>query len=141
LPAFMEQMVEEFRVGHPDYSLIFQSDCTRIVRVDLRLIRQITANLISNAIKYSSVGSEVFVALHCSSEQIVLAVQDRGIGIPEAEQSRLFNAFQRASNVGDVAGTGLGLAIVQHAVNSHGGTIQLESDIDMGTKITVRIPG
>lgn len=61
-------------------------------------------------------------------------------GIPDADQASLFNAFQRASNVGRISGTGLGLAIVQQGVDLHGGTVHLESQIGVGTTFTVRIP-
>jgi signal transduction histidine kinase len=70
----------------------------------------------------------------------ILTVQDHGIGIPEQDQSNLFNQFQRASNVGEVQGTGLGLAIVKQAVDLHGGSISLESQIGTGTTVTVSLP-
>jgi two-component system, sensor histidine kinase and response regulator len=107
---------------------------------DGRLLRQIAANMISNAIKYSPQGSEVCVLLERRGDSCVLTVIDYGIGIPEADQARLFDAFQRASNVGEVQGTGLGLAIVNYAVGLHGGSVDLESKLGVGTTVTARIP-
>jgi len=82
----------------------------------------------------------VHVSLKRSHDQMELSVQDYGIGIPEADQQRLFQTFQRASNVGSVSGTGLGLAIVHQAATLHGGTVQLESKVNAGTILTVCLP-
>ena len=128
--AFMQKIVEEFQLIHSDtHTLIFKSQLNDIFMVDPRLLRQIAANLISNAIKYSPKGGEVCVLLKRSHDHVELSVQDDGIGIPEADQQHLFQTFQRASNVGNVSGTGLGLAIVQQAATLHGGTVHLESKV------------
>jgi len=70
----------------------------------------------------------------------VIEVQDRGIGIPEADRGRLFEAFHRATNVGQVPGTGLGLLIVKRCVDLHQGSIGFESVVGEGTTFTVRLP-
>jgi signal transduction histidine kinase len=70
----------------------------------------------------------------------VFRVRDRGIGIPADEIAHLFESFHRASNVGSIQGTGLGLAIVKNAVQMHGGSIGVESQVGEGTTFTVRIP-
>jgi two-component system, sensor histidine kinase and response regulator len=102
---FLKQIVEEFQLVNAEtYSIIFKSDFHDLVMVNLRLLRQIAVNLISNAIKYSPQGGEVCVSLQHIDQHMILRVQDHGIGIPEVDQSRLFNAFQRASNVGSVSG-------------------------------------
>jgi signal transduction histidine kinase len=119
---------------------VYDNRFTDTASSDPRFLQQIASNLISNAIKYSPNGSEVAVLLEGRQKEWLLMVQDHGIGIPEADQPGLFNEFQRASNVGEVKGTGLGLAIVKAAVNLHGGSIQLESQIGVGTTVTVRIP-
>lgn len=137
----LQKIVEEFQAIHAEaYSIIFKSTFNDMVMVDSRLLHQITANLISNAIKYSPHGSEIYVSLKAVDDTIVLTVQDHGIGIPDADQSHIFSAFQRASNVGEVRGTGLGLSIVQQAVELHNGTISLESQVGVGTTVTVKLP-
>ena len=143
IESFIQRIVQEFQFIHSEtHSLIFESRFAGNVNADPRLLRQIAANLISNAIKYSPQGSEVRVTLDHQDAQVALVVQDQGIGIPEADQPRLFAAFQRASNIGDVSGTGLGLAIVKQAVELHGGTVHLESKVKVGTTVTVTIhPG
>jgi two-component system, sensor histidine kinase and response regulator len=139
--AFFQSMVEDFQTIYSEtYQILFEGHFAGPLIADPRLLQQIGANLISNAIKYSPQGSEVRISLENYEEQCVLTVQDQGIGIPEDDQARLFEAFQRGSNVGPIQGTGLGLAIVKHAVDLHGGTILLESQIGSGTKITVTIP-
>lgn len=137
----VQEFVEEFQAIYGEtYTVIFESRFPNIVSADTHLLRPIAANLISNAIKYSSPGSNVHVTLEGSAEQFVLTVQDQGRGIPEADQAKLFSAFQRGSNVGEVGGTGLGLAIVKRAVDLHGGSIHFESQIDVGTRMHVTIP-
>jgi signal transduction histidine kinase len=71
---------------------------------------------------------------------LVCQVRDRGIGIPEADRSWLFNAFQRGRNVGNRPGSGLGLVIVKRCVELHGGKIYLESKPNEGTTATVTLP-
>ena len=107
---------------------------------DPRVLRQIAANLISNAIKYSPEGGEVQVSLDNGGNQYSLTVQDQGIGIPEADQPRLFAAFQRASNVKNVSGTGLGLVIVKQAVDLLSGSVSFDSQVGVGTTFIVHIP-
>ena len=78
--------------------------------------------------------------LTCQPQQAVFRIQDYGIGIPPSEQDRLFESFHRASNVGSISGTGLGLPIVKRSVDLHGGTITVDSKINIGTIFTVTIP-
>ncbi len=141
IEEFLQRIVENFQTLHGEtHPLVFESRFNDTTMADPRLLRQITTNLISNAIKYSPKASEVRVSLDHRNAQVVLTVQDHGIGIPEADLPRLFTAFQRASNVLEVSGTGLGLAIVKQAVDLHGGTIHLESQVGVGTTVTVHIP-
>jgi signal transduction histidine kinase len=107
---------------------------------DKKLVRQIVVNLLSNALKYSPEESSVQFELSCGPEELVLRVEDAGIGIPEEDRERLFEAFHRAGNVGAAPGTGLGLAIARHAVDLHGGTIDFESEVGVGTTFTVTLP-
>jgi PAS domain S-box-containing protein len=107
---------------------------------DERLLRQILTNLLSNAVKYSSAGNAVRIALDCRDDHAVIQIQDNGIGIPEDDQSRLFETFHRAGNVGAIPGTGLGLAIVKRSVDLHGGTITFVSRPGSGATFTVTLP-
>ena len=110
------------------------------VQADEGLLRHIFTNLLSNAVKYSPAGSEVMLAVRREGDSAVFSVADRGCGIPEADQKRLFQAFHRASNVQQIPGTGLGLLIVQRCVALHRGQIQFESIEGQGTTFTVLLP-
>jgi signal transduction histidine kinase len=76
----------------------------------------------------------------CDEAEIVCAIRDQGIGIPEADREWLFNAFHRGHNVADCPGTGLGLVIVKRCVDLQGGKIEVESKLGEGTAVTVRLP-
>lgn len=108
--------------------------------MDEALIRHIIGNLLSNAVKYSPEGSPAFLTLRREGDEAVIEVRDRGIGIPVADQARLYEAFHRASNVGETPGTGLGLLLVKHCVDLHHGSIQMHSEEGVGTTFTVRLP-
>lgn len=110
------------------------------VRVDEGLVRHILTNLLSNAVKYSPEGSAIDFRARREGETVEFVVADQGIGIPEEDQPRLFEAFHRASNVGDISGTGLGLLLVKRCVEVHGGEIALRSQAGQGTAFTVRLP-
>ena len=110
------------------------------MHLDLRLIRQVLNNLISNALKYSVNSPVVKVRLYQQDESIILTVQDNGIGIPEADQKYLFQPFYRATNVKQIQGTGLGLNIVKDAVRLHDGNINFVSLQKKGTTFVVQLP-
>lgn len=112
----------------------------RRVRLDLRLVTHVITNLLSNALKYSTLDTAVTVRARRDGKDAVIEVEDRGIGIPAADQRKLFQVFQRASNVGAISGSGLGLAIVKRCIDLHGGSIALESEVGHGTRVTVRLP-
>lgn len=110
------------------------------VYMDAKLLRHILGNLLSNALKYSPVDSTVDLDIQCQPEAVVFRIEDRGIGIPKADQERLFEAFHRASNVGSTPGTGLGLAIVKQSVDLHRGAITFESEEGRGTVFRIVFP-
>jgi len=108
--------------------------------LDVNLLRHILEDLLSNAIKYSPIGSTVSLDISQVDHQLLFQVSDQGIGIPEAEQKALFEPFYRASNVGEVLGTGLGLSIVKRYVSFQGGTVDFVSRPNQGTTFFVRLP-
>jgi signal transduction histidine kinase len=115
-------------------------DENRFPLLDTKLLNHILTNLLSNAIKYSPQGGTVILSLRCTNQSIEFQVSDQGIGIPPEAQERLFEAFQRAHNVGTIRGSGLGLAIVKQCVELHRGEIQVFSDMGIGTTFVVRVP-
>jgi anti-sigma regulatory factor (Ser/Thr protein kinase)/predicted small secreted protein len=112
-----------------------------VARADRRALEQILSNLIDNAIKYSPDGGEVNIKLEAHDTDVILTVRDRGIGIPGADQSRIFERFQRGTNVeGRFQGTGIGLAGARQIVEQHGGAITVKSQVAKGSTFTVRFP-
>jgi len=107
---------------------------------DEPLLRHIFSNLLSNAAKYSPAGSLVKFRISRDGGDAVFEVHDQGIGIPEADQPKIFEAFQRAGNVGETPGSGLGLLITKRCVELHGGEIFFRSKPGEGTAFTVRLP-
>jgi signal transduction histidine kinase len=108
--------------------------------LEASLLRRILSNLLSNAIKYSPPNTEVVFELKVTETEVIFSVQDAGIGIPLADQERLFDSFYRAKNVGIIPGTGLGLSIVKKCVDLHAGEITLSSEEGVGSTFTVRLP-
>jgi PAS domain S-box-containing protein len=105
-------------------------------------LRQVVDALLSNAVKFSAADSTVKVRLAAESGAAVLSITDTGIGIPAAEQARLFRRLYRAGNArhSGIAGAGLGLALCRVVVERHRGTITLASGESTGTVATVRLP-
>jgi len=97
-------------------------------------------NLVSNAIKYSYDAGIVNVDLTCNSQQLILTIEDHGIGIPDKYLNNLFSPFLRAENVGNIKGLGMGLYIVKQAVEAHHGKILVESEVNIGTQFIVVLP-
>ncbi|MBX3083518.1 MAG: PAS domain S-box protein [Anaerolineae bacterium] len=142
LTTLCQHVIDEF-TGRQDITnqiAFVYEDSLPQLKLDRKLMRQILNNLISNAIKYSPQASTVTIKLTHVDSTIVLKVSDRGIGIPQSDLDYLFEPFHRASNVGTIAGTGLGLTIMKESVELHGGTIRVESQVDVGTTFTITLP-
>lgn len=104
-----------------------------------KILDEMIYNLCDNAIKYNTDNGTVDVILSESSKHIKLTVRDTGIGIPQAEQERVFERFYRVdkSHSKAIGGTGLGLSIVKHAAIYHNAEIKLKSELGKGTSVTV----
>ncbi|MEM8505172.1 MAG: CHASE domain-containing protein [Cyanobacteria bacterium P01_D01_bin.1] len=154
LTQFCQQLIEEVRfslesppsielitVGEPSepHQIVKEEQITNeVIYADPHLLRAIVTNLLSNALKYSR--SKVTLTLSYQSHEIALQVKDSGIGIPEADSSRLVETFYRGSNVGNIAGTGLGLSVVTACLQLHKGQLSYESNRKEGTTFTVVFP-
>ncbi|HBK23805.1 MAG TPA: hypothetical protein DDZ60_15305 [Planktothrix sp. UBA10369] len=150
LESFCYSLIQEMQIGlkneqrlrliPPKHQVIETSNLPTEVYLDERLLRHILYNLISNAIKYSPQEGNIELKLNYHQNQVILTLEDQGIGIPEEDQEHLFEPFHRAKNVGVIPGTGLGLTIVKKSVEIQGGMIQVHSKINLGTTITVIFP-
>lgn len=108
--------------------------------MDATLMHHALSNLITNAVKYSPDGGTIHLKVMDASEGITFAVQDEGMGIPEADLKTLFAPFARGGNVGTIHGTGLGLAIVNRIVQEHNGHVQVNSQLGHGSIFSITIP-
>lgn len=148
--AFCHELIEELEISSKAegrFNLTITRTNTNIdagekflVYMDSKLVRQILTNLLSNAIKYTIGDSEVEFDVIFTTETVTFKIADRGIGISNEDRVRLFESFHRGTNVSNIPGTGLGLSIVKRCVDLHGGTIDLTSEIDVGTTFIVNLP-
>jgi len=112
------------------------------VLIDRDAMEQAISNLLDNAIKYSSDVKQLSIKTERRGSDLAIEVADRGIGIPRAEQPKVFEKFYRVGNglVHDVKGSGLGLSLVKHIVEAHNGTISVESEVGKGSRFTILLP-
>jgi signal transduction histidine kinase len=110
---------------------------------DKKLLKNIIINLVTNAIKFSKETSPVSIQTRVADGRAVISVIDEGIGIGKEDQDHLFSSFFRganAANIAGTAGTGLGLHIVKRYTDLLKGNVQLQSELNKGTTVTVDIP-
>jgi two-component system, sensor histidine kinase and response regulator len=136
----MEELRPEAQRKHIDLALSVTA--IPVLSVDPTRIAQLLANLLSNAVKFTPDGGRVEVRLGSEGGQVVLAVSDTGVGIPAADQERIFERFYRTAIVRrqEIPGTGLGLTITKAIVAAHNGTIAVESADGRGSTFTIRLP-
>jgi signal transduction histidine kinase len=112
------------------------------VSIDRDAMAQAISNLVDNAIKYSGERKQLSIKTETLGSDLSIEIADHGIGIPRAEQSKVFEKFYRVGNglVHDVKGSGLGLSLVKHIVEAHGGSISVESEVGKGSRFTILLP-
>ncbi|MFI5269362.1 MAG: sensor histidine kinase, partial [Chloroflexota bacterium] len=142
LVAMAREVVAEHQATSPEHRLKLTASCKEAPgNWDKVRLKRALANLLGNAIKFSRNGGVVSIGVTTEEASTVVAVSDHGIGIPEAELSKIFERFYRASNVvGVVRGTGLGLGYAKQVVESHGGELAIDSREGQGTTVTIRLP-
>ncbi len=140
LAVIAEAAADAFRAARPSHSLEIDTD-TVTMRADPTRLRQVLDNLLTNAAVHTPAGTAVSVRVRSEDGWAVVQVSDTGPGIPEADQTRIFDRFYRVddSRTRQRGGSGLGLAVVQSLVQAHGGTITLTSHPG-STTFTIRLP-
>ena len=138
--SVVEEMRPEAQRKHID--LAFSAAAVPRLAVDPARMAQLLGNLISNAVKFTPAGGKVEVSLGMDEDRAVLSVADTGVGIPAADQERIFERFFRTAIATRqvIPGTGLGLAIAKDIVEAHHGTIAVDSDEGRGNTFLIRIP-
>jgi two-component system phosphate regulon sensor histidine kinase PhoR len=109
---------------------------------DRRRLAEVLQNLLDNAIQYTPAGGQIMVSAAADGDEITITVSDTGIGIPQADQPRIFERFYRVdvARSREVGGTGLGLSIAKHLVEAHGGRIWVDSEIGNGSQFHFTVP-
>ena len=125
-----------------ELELVAELGSVSAVWADRERLAQLVGNLVSNAIKFTPPGGTITVRTFERASQVVIEVEDTGIGIPEAEQERLFQRFFRSSTATEQAipGTGLGLVISKAIAEAHGGGMDVRSEAGVGTCFSVHLP-
>jgi len=111
-------------------------------RGDSNTLQEVLQNLLDNALQYTPAGGKIEVSASSSNGHVVVTVADTGIGIPQAEQARIFERFYRvdAARSREAGGTGLGLSIARHIMEAHGGRLWVESAVGEGSRFHFSIP-
>jgi len=143
--AFIESCIETAQPRARDKDLrlsVSRAEKIPDIAGDRRRLTEVLQNLLDNAIQYTPAGGEIMVSAGVAGSEVVFTVSDTGIGIPQAEQPRIFERFYRAdvARSREVGGTGLGLSIAKHLVESHGGRIWVQSEIGQGSQFHFSVP-
>ena len=140
LVELCQRLITEFEKTNEKSKIKFNCDLSELkVRIDERLLWSVIVNLLSNAVKYSPRQAEINLYLESFGDRFTVAIEDRGIGIPQPDKNRIHEPFYRGKNVSNIPGTGLGLHIVKKFVNILGGEILISSQENHGTKVEVII--
>ncbi|MBE9069018.1 histidine kinase, partial [Leptolyngbya cf. ectocarpi LEGE 11479] len=142
LQSFCEHLVEEvkFNTQSQHHILVQQQGSCDQACLDERLLRAMLMSLLTNAIKYSPQESNIQLTIWGEQGHTQFQVSDQGIGVPAADQQHLFESFHRGENVKSFSGTGLGLAVIKKCLELHGGKIEVESQVGIGTTFSIDMP-
>jgi two-component system phosphate regulon sensor histidine kinase PhoR len=112
------------------------------IAADNRRLQEVLQNLLDNAIQYTLPGGKIVLSAETRNDEVVFTVADTGIGIPQADQPRIFERFYRVdvARSREAGGTGLGLSIAKHLVEAHGGRIWVESEVGVGSRFHFSVP-
>ena len=142
LGQLLHRIVGELRTTFKSHTLILKEsgDVRSKVHYNEARIAQVVTNLISNAVKYSPQADKIVIHLDMQTDEVVVQIQDFGIGVGEDEQLEIFNVFYRAKNRGHIEGTGLGLFITAQIIASHEGRLWMTSELDKGSMFYFSLP-
>jgi len=141
LEDFLHDLVDEAKgLLKKDQHIDFMYKGAPEVLSDKKLLKNILVNLITNAIKFSPDDGIINMRADVADSHGIIAVSDNGIGIPKADLEHIFSSFYRAANATNIQGTGLGLHIVKRFTELMGGSVNIDSELDKGTTVTITIP-
>ena len=139
---FLKEVREElFETLRPGQDIIVDEKVLALeIKSDIRILRNIFFNLISNASKYSASDKKIYLEVQQRDDQVIFDIRDEGIGIPAQDFKHMFDRFFRASNAGETQGTGLGLNIVKRYVELLNGSVTFSSRYGEGSTFSVTLP-
>lgn len=143
LSIVLNDILDSLKPLAASHEVLIHLDCKPIcIYANSQQMKELFGNLITNAVKYNKPGGEVWVRVREEDRNLIVQVKDNGMGIPKDSLSRIFERFYRVDKGRSKkqGGTGLGLSIVKHIVNFYHGTINVTSELDVGTEFTVKIP-
>lgn len=144
--SLIDDVVERISGAYRNDKIVYVKqieDSMPDVRADQTMMAQIVTNLVTNAVKYSPGGGTVTVEAKINGGgDMVLRISDQGIGIPKGDLVKVMQPFERTEVCKEhhIDGTGLGLPLTKGLVEAHGGTLEIDSDIGVGTTVTVHLP-
>jgi signal transduction histidine kinase len=145
-PVNMSSLIEEsaemydYLAQEKGIALVVDAPPGIVAQADASRIRQVLANLLDNALKYSKPGGTVLVQARQTPGAVSVMVKDNGVGIPAVDMPRIFERLYRGDKSRSHRGLGLGLALVRAVLKAHGGNIQVESEVGQGTRFSFVLP-
>jgi PAS domain S-box-containing protein len=143
LDKLIRETVGEFQADAPGRKIAWNIHPLPVVRADSSLLRQVLVNLISNAMKFTSVRAEAKIEIGCApggDDQTVIFIRDNGVGFDPRYADKLFGVFQRLHRLDEFEGTGIGLANVRRIIHRHGGRTWAEGAVDGGATFYFSLP-
>lgn len=141
MEPLLDDIVSRYRMIAPDHEIALDvRDIPREGYWDRDRLEQVLSNLLGNAIKYSPDGGTITVRARRDGGRMVVSVLDEGVGIPEEEQTHLFERFYRSAGTNDVKGLGLGLYVTRRVVEAHGGEVGVRSTVGKGSEFFFTLP-
>lgn len=140
LSNILDEVVDLFKVSHPARQIRLEKDVSgsSLIIGDRDKIMQVLINVLDNALKFSSVKTEVEVSLKSKKEQLVIQIKDQGHGIAKKDLTKVFEGFYQGANPKE--GMGLGLYLSYQIVKKHKGEMHIQSKINKGTKVEIIFP-
>lgn len=138
----IRELIKESKLIDEKHTIVCNSYPAFQMEGDRRLIKQMLRAIVDNSIKYSPANTKITIEYRATDNQAVIEFSDEGIGIPKEDLSHIFDRFYRVDKARSraIGGSGLGLSLVKWIVDIHKGSIEAESELGEGTKMTVKLP-
>jgi heavy metal sensor kinase len=142
VPEIIDSIIDLYDVVAEDKGIRIQTNLPQelLIHADRTRLQQVIANLLDNAVKYSGEGTEIEISAWAEDTCAVISISDQGSGIPPGNINQIWDRLYRGDHSRSQRGLGLGLSFVQAIVHAHGGTVGVESEMNKGSRFTVRLP-